>query len=187
MSCEFENIRIRRRENALHGYCLLDEGLSDDDCILFRDSNDFDLFEEADNFYLKDYYHSGLGDIFEEIEEKSDEIQNKRVKENLSVLMSKLNKNLKSYSKHSFSYNYLDNPLIPLSIDINEDDTVFLEWIFNDFRIGFNVSDEADKSTWFLVTNDKSFKDIQTRQGSLSGNKMDTALNTLIKFALENC
>lgn len=57
------------------------------------------------------------------------------------------------------------NELIPYRIDlyylppiraaIMEDRSVLLEWIYDDFRIGFSVEQIEEESGWYLVTNQK--------------------------------
>jgi len=43
----------------------------------------------------------------------------------------------------------------PLHISVENQDNVLLEWIFEDFRLGFDVSNTPEGSTWFYVTNEK--------------------------------
>lgn len=176
MSSEFEY--LKKKTVMVNGYYEIIENQ-----IPFESTFENEMKEklDADNFYLNHYYFSVPGDLFEEIEEKAGEVHNENVKKNLNDLMYFLQKNLKNTNR------YIENPLLPLAMDINEDESVFLEWIFNDFRIGFNVSEKPDKSTWFLVTNGTAFDNIQTRKGSFSKYGMDRTVNQLVRFALENC
>ena len=43
--------------------------------------------------------------------------------------------------------------LPPLRININEDGSVLIEWIFSDFRIGFSIEKDRSQSNWYLVSN----------------------------------
>jgi len=41
----------------------------------------------------------------------------------------------------------------PVCAHLSEDGSVLLEWIFSDFRIGFNVEPNPDESGWHLISN----------------------------------
>ena len=43
----------------------------------------------------------------------------------------------------------------PVCAHSSEDGSVLLEWIFSDFRIGFNIEPNPDDSGWHLVSNKK--------------------------------
>jgi len=70
----------------------------------------------------------------------------------------------------------------PLLAHIDEDGAVLVEWIFPDFRVGFNIEPNPNESGWYLVSNKKlnNF----TVSGQL-GN-MDAIIRTLLRFILPN-
>lgn len=41
----------------------------------------------------------------------------------------------------------------PVSAHLSEDESVVFEWIFPDFRIGFNIESNPDDSGWHLISN----------------------------------
>ena len=46
-------------------------------------------------------------------------------------------------------------PLPPLHAHIDKDGSVLIEWIFPDFRVGFNIEPDPEDSGWHLVSNKK--------------------------------
>lgn len=53
---------------------------------------------------------------------------------------------------------------------VEDDKSVLLEWIFSDFRIGFNVDSNVNESSWYLVTK-KLLGEIQASGDLLNNNK----------------
>jgi hypothetical protein len=75
--------------------------------------------------------------------------------------------------------------LPPLRITINgEDDSVLIEWIFRDFRIGFSIEANHSQSNWYLVANENLKRVDQS--GLLSSQNIDDLLTSLIAFVLSN-
>ena len=75
--------------------------------------------------------------------------------------------------------------LPPLRISINgEDNSVLIEWIFRDFRIGFSIEANHSQSNWYLVSNENLNRVDQS--GLLSSQDIDELLTSLIAFVLSN-
>ena len=75
--------------------------------------------------------------------------------------------------------------LPPLRITINsEDDSVLIEWIFRDFRIGFSIEANHSQSNWYLVSNENLNRVDQS--GLLSSHDIDELLTDLVTFVLSN-
>ena len=77
---------------------------------------------------------------------------------------------------------YTTFPPIHLEVD---DDSVFLEWVFNaDFRIGFTLTEDVASSSWFM------FKKNGSLTGSLSGELKYEGRSDIVKWlvlkAVEN-
>jgi len=70
----------------------------------------------------------------------------------------------------------------PLIAHTSEGDAVLIEWIFPDFRVGFNIELNPNESGWHLVSNKKL--DEVTASGQLGD--MDTIIHTLLGFILSN-
>lgn len=43
--------------------------------------------------------------------------------------------------------------LFPPLVFMEDEDSVFLEWVFKDFRIGFTFCENEDESMWFMISN----------------------------------
>jgi hypothetical protein len=79
----------------------------------------------------------------------------------------------------------ISNSLPRLSFTPFDDNTLLIEWIFRDFRIGFSIDKIAVDSNWYLVTNEK-FKEL-TQSGSMDAlHPEQSSLRPLISFALQN-
>jgi len=74
--------------------------------------------------------------------------------------------------------------LPPLRININEDDSVLVEWIFRDFRIGFSIETDRSQSNWYLVSN-QNLNQVDF-SGLLSLQDIDELLTSIIAFVLSN-
>jgi hypothetical protein len=74
--------------------------------------------------------------------------------------------------------------LPPLRISLNEDDSVLIEWIFRDFRIGFSIEKDRTQSNWYLVSN-KNLNQVDL-SGLLSSQDIGELLTSLIAFVLSN-
>lgn len=81
------------------------------------------------------------------------------------------------------SINKVSNYLPPFKVDIDED-SVFLEWVFKDYRIGFTIALNDEESLWFLVTN-RNMEEF-TVSGELRVENYAEKIAKLIIYALEN-
>lgn len=74
------------------------------------------------------------------------------------------------------------NCIPPLHAYVEDDGAVSVEWIFPDFRIGFNIEPNPDDSGWHLVAG-KSLGD-KTESGQLMD--MPNIVSRLFSFILSN-
>lgn len=74
-------------------------------------------------------------------------------------------------------------PYLMLAQD-DEDESVLIEWIFKDFRIGFSFGKEERLSSWYFVANEK-FDSIST-SGRITDKVIDELLINVIKFVISN-
>jgi hypothetical protein len=74
--------------------------------------------------------------------------------------------------------------LPPLKFRPQEDNSVLLEWIFRDFRIGFAFEPKLRESSWYLVSNERLNE--ASASGLLNKNELEPLLSKLIPFALKN-
>ena len=72
----------------------------------------------------------------------------------------------------------------PLRINLNEDDSILIEWIFRDFRIGFSLETDRSQSNWYLVSN-QNLNQVDL-SGLLSSQDIEELLTSLIAFVISN-
>lgn len=74
--------------------------------------------------------------------------------------------------------------LPPLRAFPDDDGSVLIEWIFNNFRVGFNIEPDPEESGWYLVS------DMNLEGYNISGNVSDANLRrvipSLVQFAFLN-
>ncbi|MBN2132807.1 MAG: hypothetical protein JW741_25125 [Sedimentisphaerales bacterium] len=70
----------------------------------------------------------------------------------------------------------------PLHAYQSEDGSVFVEWIFPDFRIGFNIESNQEDSGWHLVSNERLGE--VTASGQLTSEREIMVL--FVQFVLPN-
>jgi len=77
------------------------------------------------------------------------QIQNPCVLEQLDELLSTLRSMLAGVQRIRRDFDHIP----PLHASLGEGDSVLLEWVFPDFRVGFNIEPNRDDSGWHLVSN----------------------------------
>lgn len=76
--------------------------------------------------------------------------ENREVAEEARGLVSVIQEIIATFQQSGFDLGYLP-PLQAFNLD---DGSVVIEWIFSDFRVGFNVEPNSDESGWYLVSNE---------------------------------
>jgi hypothetical protein len=71
-----------------------------------------------------------------------------------------------------------------LAINLIDDNSMLVEWIFKDFRIGFSFEDNENDSSWYLASNQK-FSDASA-SGSIKENELDDLLLNILAFVSSN-
>ena len=79
------------------------------------------------------------------------QIQNPKVEEQLDKLLSIIDKRFYIVQQEGVELSCIP----PLHPHLDEDGSVLLEWIFPNFRIGFNIEPNPDDSGYHLVSNKK--------------------------------
>ena len=98
------------------------------------------------------------------------------VKKFLSIFQNTLQKNRENIKSSTY--------LPPLVFRWLEDNSVLIEWLFNDFRIGFSIEPVFEDSGWYLVSNENL--DELSFSGALKFNGLESRLLELLNFALIN-
>jgi len=94
---------------------------------------------------------AGESDPLQQTREIVPEIANRCVAEQTEKLLSILGQMMEAIKKERPQLS--DIP--PLHAHIDEDGSVLIEWIFPDFRAGFNIEPNSEDSGWYLVSNKK--------------------------------
>ena len=97
-----------------------------------------------------------------------------------AVLLSVIREEISSLTQFNVDISHLPQ-LRGYAVD---DGSILFEWIFSDFRLGFNIELDSRDSSWFLITNRK-FGEI-TASGYLSGIEMKDLILWLLNFILVN-
>lgn len=94
---------------------------------------------------------AGKSDPFGEVKEILPEIGNPSIVEQTESLLSAIHWMIQQTSIRTEG----SNDIPPLRGHIEDDGSVLLEWIFPDFRMGFNIEPSPGDSGWHLVMNKK--------------------------------
>ena len=77
----------------------------------------------------------------------------------------------------------ITNHLTPLNIT-TEEDSVFLEWVFRDFRVGFTIMEEENDSMWFFISN-KNLRE-KAYSENLPRSEYQSVIGSVLRCVLEN-
>jgi hypothetical protein len=119
-------------------------------------------------------------DLFRAAWELAHKIENESVAKDAKRLLSILQETISAF--HQFQFDVHDIP--PMQAFIAEDGSALFEWIFRDYRIGFNIERNPQDSGWFLVTNRKLGE--ISACGFLSGVDMNPLILWLLNFVLSH-
>jgi len=139
--------------------------------------------ENAESEEKTDFlYHQTFvlkNDIFENINKGICDIHDDQLKE-------KLNKFIKGVSDIIDSINIDgDIPIPPINFSFNQNDqAVFLEWIFSEFRVGFIVSADSEFPSWYLIS--IGDEEENSSYGKLSDEKFGSVITKILMYILGN-
>ena len=129
--------------------------------------------EQADTFRLR-----GESNLTRQARDTISQIQNPNVAEQLDKLLSIIDKIFYVAQQGKIDLSYIPS----LNAHVDEDGSVLVEWIFPDFRTGFNIEPNPDDSGWHLVSN-KALNEY-TASGQLAD--MNEIILFLLKFIFSN-
>ena len=89
--------------------------------------------------------------IVEPVLKTLDETKDMKVKEDAKRLVLTIIGIINELKKLGIDFNNLPS----LQAENIDDGSVLIEWIFNDFRVGFTIEKNKDESGWYLVTTKK--------------------------------
>jgi hypothetical protein len=133
----------------------------------------------------KDLYTNYLpipigSDLFKAAWELIHKIENKSVAKDANRMLAILQEMVSTF--HQFQFDVHDIP--PLQAFVADDGAALFEWIFKDYRIGFNIEPNPKDSGWFLVTN-RNLGEISA-SGFLSGIEVNPLILWLLNFILSH-
>lgn len=121
-----------------------------------------------------------VSNLVKEAREIIPQIKIQVVAEQLNKLLLSIRMMFEIEQRKRPNLNLSDIP--PLTAQVEEDGAILLQWKFPDFRVGFNIEPDPNKSGWHLVSNEKL--DEITASGRLSNT--NETVQTLLQFILPN-
>lgn len=137
-------------------------------------NNDFYQNNVQGNNYYNSF--SKNTDVFDKVIKEMGSIENESLRENLlefTRTFTSILSNLKEIPN-----------FLPAFILTVEEDSLFLEWVFKDFRVGFTISVSEDESMWFMITN-KNLEELSV-SGDLKSSDYYSVILRILGFVLEN-
>lgn len=163
-------------ENDLNEIFIVNENPIKYELIHFTNDNftDFNL----DNLYLYNLPKNIniLSDIKDDISNITDKLLRNKV---LEIILT-FQKSIIHTSKKLDNIGYLS----PLKINKIDENTIIIEWIFKNFRIGFVIEIEINKSSWYIVS-DANIENID-KSGLLQSYELNLLIDDLIDFVINN-
>jgi hypothetical protein len=145
--------------------------------------HDFTWFDSSDattgsSDEIRVFQFLGKSDPVKEAQDFIPNIENKIVSDQAEKLLFMIQK-MVGYLKYSRP----DLKNIPkLILNAEENGAVSIEWIFPDFRVGFNLEPNPTESGWHLISN-KKLNEI-TMSGQLKS--LDATIPSLMNFIIGN-
>ncbi|MCJ7654743.1 MAG: hypothetical protein MUO97_05490 [Dehalococcoidia bacterium] len=142
-------------------------------CLLPTELSDLTTGSEPAESLLS----TGEPSLVREARDIISKIQNESIAKQTEKLLLTLDKMIQQLKQEKPELN-----IPPLHAYAEEDGSVLLEWIFPDFRVGFNVEPNADDSGWHLISNKRLCA--LAASGLLSS--MEPIIVSLLRFAISN-
>ncbi len=127
-------------------------------------------------FLLLPEYSSLVGCALDTIHQTENQYVAKEARKLLSIIQGAI----ASFKQFGVDLDYLP-PLQAFNVD---DGSVLIEWIFSNFRIGFNIEPNSEDSGWYLVSNE-NLGEISA-SGYTSSIDITLIVFWLLNFALSN-
>jgi hypothetical protein len=105
-------------------------------------------------------------------------LENKDIAQRARRLLSAIQELMSAFRQFQFDLGHIPQ----LHAFRADDGSVLLEWVFGDYRIGFNIEPDPQDSGWFLVTN-RNLGEI-TASGFISGIRLNRLILWLLTFML---
>ena len=119
-------------------------------------------------------------DIFREVNQGIYAIENSEVKLRTLFFISSFQQIFMNNRKIIESFGQLP----PLNFNIQSDQSVIIEWIFANFRIGFCFEIEEEESSWYIVSN--KYLDEKSYSNYLNKMNVEILIYNILNFVLKN-
>jgi len=110
----------------------------------------------------------------------SHEVENREVAQEARNLLIVIQEIIDSFQMFGFDIGYLP----PLDAFVVDDGSILIEWIYSNFRLGFNIETNPRDSGWYLVSN-RQLGDIGA-SGHTIGLDINKLFLWLFNFVLSN-
>jgi hypothetical protein len=101
--------------------------------------------------YLSDKFHPDISEITHSAHAIVDKLENHIVINQAKELLTIIEDTLEFLQQKGVDISYLPS-LIAIEFD---DGSLLVEWVFNDFHLGFSIEPLREESSWYIVTNEK--------------------------------
>lgn len=109
------------------------------------------------------------------------QIENENIVNQARGILLILQKTITTFHYYGFPFSHLPS-LHAVNV---EDGSTLIEWIFDDFRIGFSVESDKDESSWYLVSS-KKLREINASGYIPSGNEFEKLILWLLNFVISH-
>ncbi len=118
-------------------------------------------------------------DVFEKVQKELGIIPSTPVKDFLMQFILIFQQKLEEIIERRDLSNYLS----PMLMDIEDDGSIFLEWIFTNARVGFTIEENTADSSWFFIRDLET--EVQSNSGKLDLSNMTVVITEMINNVLE--
>jgi hypothetical protein len=147
--------------------------------INIKYKNTFDYAIKKPNIYEYFYKMPNNLNIFGQIEPYVANIEKPNIRSFLIDFMQVFQDVLKNIMGNK----QLSNSLPSMKMQEDED-SVFLEWIFKDLRVGFSFENDLEESSWYMITN-KNLEEFSI-SGKLYTKDIYFTITRILNYVLEN-
>lgn len=109
------------------------------------------------------------------------QLENEDILNQAKSILLILQKTIIAFHYHGFPFGHLPS----LNAFNVEDGSTLIEWIYDDFRIGFSLEKDLDQSSWYLVSSDK-LREINASGYLPIRSELETLILWLLNFVISH-
>lgn len=148
-----------------------------------RNSNDDQYY--STNNEKRNHYSIVLPqniDIFTDILKKAKTIENPHIYGYVLQLMLSFKNILLQLNQSEI----ITNNLSKLNLNIMLDESVLIEWNFENFRIGFSIGPNLSESSYYVISDNKISGSYSSEASLITPDQFDIVIQNIINFVLRN-